>query len=168
MSKRHSLLALVTAMAAMLAIALTGAPAQAAGFTPINVWNSSHCLDNPTSDQTKLQMWSCNGSSPQRWLEGFNTATGMFTFTNQNSGRCIAAPATGEGTMTVQFCDAGATNQQWNVYFADNPVGGEGWYDVWQNVASGLCMTTPSVGDGTAARATTCDPSDRYDRWHEQ
>jgi hypothetical protein len=169
MSKRRSMLALVTAALAMLAIAVAGAPAQAAGFTPINVWNSSHCLDNATENAAKLQMWSCTGGSEQRWLEGFNTQTGLFTFTNSNTGRCITAPASGAGTVTVQFCDAAATTQQWRVFFADNPLGPpSGWYDVWQNVSSGLCLSTPSVRNGTLVQTTPCDPSDQYDRWHQQ
>src|SRR4051794_24330499 len=67
MSKRRSLFAVATALLAMLAIALTGTPAQAAGFTPINVWNSSHCLDSDTGNASTLQMWSCTGGSEQRW-----------------------------------------------------------------------------------------------------
>jgi hypothetical protein len=168
-SKRRSLLALATAVPALLAVAVTGTPAQAAGFTPINVWNSSHCLDNATENAAKLQMWSCTGGPEQRWLEGFNTQTGLFTFTNQNTGRCITAPASGTGTVTMAFCNAAAANQQWRVYFADNPLGPpSGWYDVWQNVSSGYCLSTPSVGNGTLIQTTPCDPSDLYDRWHQQ
>jgi Ricin-type beta-trefoil lectin domain-like len=169
MSKRRTMFALVTAASAMATIAVTGASAQAASFSPINVWNSSHCLDNATENASKLQMWSCGSGSEQKWLEGFNTQTGLFTFTNSSTGRCITAPATGTGTVTVAFCDAGATNQQWRVFAADNPLGPpSGWYDVWQNVSSGYCLSTPSVGNGTLIATTPCDPSDQYDRWHQQ
>lgn len=122
MSTRRRLFALVTAVLAMLALAWAGgSSAQAAGFTPINVWNSSHCLDNATENAAKLQMWSCTGGAEQKWLEGFNTQTSLFTFTNQNTGRCITAPASGTGTVTMAFCNAAAANQQWRVYYADNP-----------------------------------------------
>ncbi|MFE9597331.1 RICIN domain-containing protein [Streptomyces hokutonensis] len=170
MPERRRVFALVTAVLAILALAWAGgSPAQAAGFTPINVWNSSHCLDNATENAAKLQMWSCTGGAEQKWLEGFNTQTGLFTFTNQNTGRCITAPASGTGTVTMAFCNAAATNQQWRVYFADNPLGPpSGWYDVWQNVSSGYCLSTPSVGNGTLIQTTPCDPSDQYDRWHQQ
>ncbi|MET7298528.1 ricin-type beta-trefoil lectin domain protein [Embleya sp. NPDC005575] len=169
MSLRRSLFALVTAVSAMLAVTVAGSPAQAAGFSPINVWNSSHCLDNATENAAKLQMWSCSGASEQKWLEGFNTQTGLFTFTNQRTGRCITAPASGAGTVTMAFCNAAATTQQWRVYYADNPSGPpSGWYDVWQNVSSGLCLSTPSVANGTLVKTTPCDPSDLYDRWHQQ
>ena len=61
-------------------------------------------------------------------------------------------------------CDASATNQQWNVYYADNPDA-SGWYDVWQNVSDGLCLTTDSVGNGFLPYVGTCDPAELYDRW---
>ena len=169
MYKRRSLLALLTTALAMLAVAVGGTPAHAAGFTRINVWNSSHCLDNATENASKLQMWSCGSGSEQKWLEGFNTQTGLFTFTNSHTGRCITAPAAGSGTVTVEFCNAAATTQQWRVFFADNPVSPPaGWYDVWQNVSSGLCLSTPSVGNGTLVRTIDCDSSVLYERWHQQ
>jgi hypothetical protein len=169
MSKRRRLFALVIAAFAMLAIGLAGAPAQAAGFTPINVWNSSHCLDNATENASKLQMWSCTGGAEQRWDEGFNSQTGLFTFKNQNTAWCITAPPTGTGTVTMAFCDAAAATQQWRVYYADNPLGPpSGWYDVWQNVSSGYCLATDSVRNGTLLQTEPCDPSDQYDRWHQQ
>jgi hypothetical protein len=168
-ARTRGLLALATAVPALLAVAVAGTPAQAAGFTPINVWNSSHCLDKASENAAKLQMWSCSGGSEQNWLEGFNAPTGLFTFTNQHTGRCVTAPPFGAGTVTMAFCDASATTQQWRVYAAGNPLGApSGWYDVWQNVSSGLCLSTPSVGNGTLVQATPCDPSDQYDRWHQQ
>jgi hypothetical protein len=167
MSKRRGLfVALVTALLAGTASAAAIAPAQAAGFTPINIWNSSHCMDNATENAAKVQMWSCNGGSQQNWLEGFNGQT--FTFTNQRTGWCVTAPASGPGAATMAPC-VSAPNQEWIVFFADNPLGPpSGWYDVWQNESSGLCLTTPSVGNGTVLQMTGCDPSDQYDRWHQQ
>ncbi|MGH4031735.1 hypothetical protein ACQB60_22695 [Actinomycetota bacterium Odt1-20B] len=91
MPKRFSLFALVAALLAVLAMAMASAPAQAAGFTPINVGKSSHCLDNATENASKLDFQA-----------------GLFTFTNARTGRCITAPASGAGTVTVQFCDASA------------------------------------------------------------
>jgi hypothetical protein len=149
---------------------VAGAPAQAAGFSQINIWNSGHCLDNAKDNASKLIVWSCSGGGPQqRWHEGFNTQTGLFTFTNENTGRCITAPAAGTGTITMAFCDAAATTQQWRVFAADNPLGPpSGWYDVWQNVSSGFCLTTPSDANDTIVQAWTCEPDDKYDRWHQQ
>ncbi|GHE14652.1 RICIN domain-containing protein [Streptomyces alanosinicus] len=90
-------------------------------------------------------------------------------FTNQRTGWCITAPASGSITARVAFCDAADPAQQWRVYFADNPNGPpSGWYDVWQSVSNGLCLSTPSVRNGTVVQTTPCDPSDQYDRWHQQ
>jgi hypothetical protein len=169
MTIRHKLFALLATAFAVLAISMAGTPAQAAGFTPINVWNSSHCLDNATENAAKLHMWSCTGGSEQRWLEGFNTSTGLFTFTNQHTGRCITAPASGTGTVTMAFCNAAAANQQWRVLYAANPsTPSAGWYQVWQNVSSGYCLNTPSVGNGTLVQTWPCDISDHYQKWHQQ
>jgi hypothetical protein len=170
MSTRRRLAALVTAMLAVLALAWAGgSPAQAVGFAPINIWNSSHCLDNATENAAKIQMYSCSGNIQQKWLEGFSTQSDLVTFTNQNTGLCITALSSGPGTVTMGFCNAAATNQQWRVFFADNPLGPpSGWYDVWQNASSGYCMTTPSVANGTTIQTTPCDPTDLYDRWHLQ
>ncbi|MEU6068697.1 MULTISPECIES: RICIN domain-containing protein [Streptomyces] len=155
--------------APVLASAVAGTPSRAQGFSPINVWNSSHCLDNATENAAKLQMWSCDSGSDEKWLEGFDSQTGLFTFTNQNTGRCITAPSSGAGTVTMAFCDAAATNQKWRVFYADNPSDPPaGWYQVWQNASSGLCLSTPSVRNRTLLQATPCDPSDQYDRWHQQ
>jgi hypothetical protein len=171
MKYRRKLAAMLLAgTAATATIAVTGAPAHAAGFSQINIWNENQCLDNAREDATKLQIWSCSGGGPQQmWLEGFNTQTGFFTFTNENTGRCITAPAVGTWTVTMAPCDAAAETQQWRVYAADNPLGPpSGWYDVWQNVKSQYCLTTPSDANGTVVRTWTCDPSDKYDRWHQR
>jgi hypothetical protein len=167
MSQRFSLFALFTGVLAMLAIAVAGAPAQAAGFTPINVWNSSHCLDNATENATRLQMWSCTGGSEQRWLRSAGGQADAFTFTNQNTGRCITAPLA-KGSILLLNCNAASIAQQWRVFFEDNPPGSAGAYQVWQSLSSGYCLTTPSVKNGTLPRAETCDPDDQYDRWHQQ
>jgi ricin-type beta-trefoil lectin protein len=165
LSNRHR--PLVIAVLTMAAIAAVGVPAQAQSFRPINVWKSSHCLDNATENNAKLQMWSCSGHSEQTWLEGFDPQTSLFTFQNGHTNWCINAPG-GAGTVTMAPCD-GSTNQQWRVFFADNPLGPpSGWYDIWQNVASGLCLATPSVANGTLPQMETCDLVDQFFRWHSQ
>ncbi|RCH61647.1 hypothetical protein DT019_37320 [Streptomyces sp. SDr-06] len=165
MRVRRSLFAFLTAVLAVVALALAGAPAHADGFGNINVWHSSHCLDNATENYAKLQMWSCDSGSDEQWLLGYNPQTTLFNFTNQRTGRCVTAPASGSGSVTMAFCNATDPTQQWGVYAADNPDG-SGWYDVWVNQSSGLCLSTPSVRNGTVVQTTPCDPSDQYDRWH--
>jgi hypothetical protein len=41
-------------------------------------------LENPAA-LAQHQMWSGGGGSQQNWLEGFNTQTGLFTFTNSRT-----------------------------------------------------------------------------------
>ncbi|GAA1366591.1 hypothetical protein ACFPK5_06635 [Streptomyces beijiangensis] len=69
----------------------------------------------------------------------------------------------------MAYCNAGSTAQQWRVYSADNPTTPPaGWYDVWQNVSSGYCPSTPGVGNSTLVRTIPCDASVQYERWHQQ
>jgi len=168
MSTRRSLMAMVAAVVAMLGLGLAATPAQAAGFIPINVWHSSHCLDNATESPAKLQMWKCSGGSEQNWKRTYNGATDAYVFINQRSGNCMIAPMFGPGTIWMtSFCNTNDLGQNWHIYAVGNTGGSDGFYAVWQNMASHLCLTTPSVGNGTLPQAATCDPSDQYDRWHE-
>lgn len=170
MSKtRNGLIGLFIAGLATLGLTATGAAAQAStvGFSPINIAGSSHCLDNATENAARLQMWSCTGGSEQNWLEEFNTQTGNWTFVNQRTGRCITAPAVGTGTVYLAPCDPANLAQQWRVGAAGNPGGSVGWYNIWVNVSSQNCLSTPSVGNGTLVQATACDfYTDPYYRWH--
>lgn len=167
MKHRRRIAAMLLAGAATAAaIAGTGAPAQAAQDLRINIWNSNHCLDNATQDDARLQMWKCGGGSEQRWVEELNIETGDFRFHNKNSDFCVTAPEDGPGTITMTRCDPSKVTQLWFVLTSGGDPTNR--YRVWESAWSGLCMTTPSVGDGTLVRATECDPNDQYDRWHEQ
>jgi hypothetical protein len=155
-------------MLTILAVGVAGAPAHASDYRQMNIWNSGHCLDNATQDDLKLQMWSCSGATEQKWLTLYNSDNLAFTIANQRSGRCIQAPTLGS-IITMRHCDAGDPYEQWTIYTAENPSGTpNGWYSVYQNVATGYCLTTPTVANGTVPRAVTCDPDDPYDRWHLQ
>jgi hypothetical protein len=169
MKHRRRLAAMLLAGAATAAtIGVASAPAQATpGYVRMNIWNSNHCLDNDTGHDEKLQMWRCSGGTEQQWLPEFNSQTQAFTFANRHTGRCIHASAAGAVTVTMEECDAGAPTQQWTalVMTSESPGGS---YTVWQNKFSGLCLTTPSVGDGTLVQTTVCDSSDQYDRWHQE
>jgi hypothetical protein len=169
---RGLFMALGTVAMSTTAITLAIAPAQASGFSPINVWNTGHCLDNATENNSRLQMWRCTGGPEQNWNVSFDATGDAFTFVNQNTGWCLTAPTTfGRRTAFMEPCGSAANPdaEHWNVYFADNPLGPpSGVYDVWQNAATGLCLSTDSVGDGNIPSMNNCDPSDQYDRWHQQ
>ena len=165
---RTPILAVLTTVLALLGIALAGSPAQAVPrVAQLNVWKSSHCLDDRTQNTSVVQMWSCSGASEQKWLLTYNPTNGMFTFANQRFGGCITAPFIGTGNVDMQDCDPSRKEQSWHVMFAENPGDG-GEYQVWQNYSSGYCLTTPSVGNGTIPRTAVCDKDDQYDRWHLQ
>ncbi|MFJ6789588.1 RICIN domain-containing protein [Streptomyces angustmyceticus] len=161
MSKRRALLALVTAALTVPVIALAGAPAQAAGFTTMSIWNSSHCLDNATENAAKLQMWNCTGGPEQKWLAEFLPGS-MYRFVNQNTGRCITGPTAAHPGLWMDECNLLPDTQKWRVFYAEP----RGLFKVLQNVSNGQCMTTSSVANGTQPRTTACDSSAAYERWH--
>lgn len=166
MKSRRRLAAMLLAGAGTAAtIGVASAPAQASAFLEMKVWNSNHCLDNATENDMTLQMWHCTGVSEQRWSTSFSTQTFTYALTNQNTGWCITAPG-GRGTIFMNPCNPGLTTQQWTAMVASSESPG-GSYIVWQNKFSGLCLTTPSVGDRTLPQAATCDPTNQRNRWHQ-
>jgi hypothetical protein len=167
MTVTRSLSAAITALLVALVVGLNASPAQASGFSPMKIWHSSHCLDNATEDSEKLQMWSCSGAQEQNWSASLN-GNGTYSFSNQRTGRCITAPIPTDRPATMQDCDSGQLTQQWLRYASGNTSGqSSDQYFVWQNMDTKLCLTTPSVGNGTLARTTICDTSDRYDFWNK-
>jgi hypothetical protein len=166
MSTRRSLFALVTAVLVTLTLGLAATPARADAYSPMKIWHSTHCLDNATQDSARLQMWSCSGALEQNWFDSL-TSNGFYTFRNQRTQRCITAQLFNGGPVTMQPCSA-AGNQQWRLRDLGNPTGQQtDFYFIWQSASSGLCLTTPSVGNGTVPRTTECDPSDPYDLWNK-
>lgn len=161
MFTRRALLALVTAALTVPVIALAGAPAQAAGFSPISIWNSSHCLDNATENAAKLQMWKCTGGPEQKWLAEFLPGS-MYRFVNQNTGRCITGPTAAHPGLWMDECNLLPDTQKWRILYEEP----RGLFKVWQNASNGQCMTTSSVANGTQPQTTTCNISAAYERWH--
>jgi hypothetical protein len=171
MLKLRSLLAVFGAAAmSMTAITLAVAPAQASSsYSPVNVWNTSHCLDNATENNSKVQIWRCTGGREQNWSISLDPSGDWFTFKNQNTQWCLAAPALGTPTAFMEPCDPNSVNQRWDIDFADNPLGPpSGTYDLWQSELTGFCLSLNSIGDGNSLYMNNCDPSDQYDRWHQQ
>ncbi|MER5635462.1 ricin-type beta-trefoil lectin domain protein [Kitasatospora sp. NPDC002227] len=160
MTGRRTALSLTVAALTVSALALTGAPAQADGATNIRVLNSRHCLDNATENEAKLQMWTCGGGNEQMW-QTEDMGGGLFRFNNEWSNRCITAPSwPAVGQITMGDCYPSLSTQLWRRY-ATGPSG----MVMWQSAYSGECMTTPSVANGTAVLAQTCETTDQYDWW---
>lgn len=165
MSLRRSLIALSAVVLAVLGVAVGGGPAQAASTTEINILGSSHCLDNATEIASKLQMWSCTGGPEQQWTELFDNQTDTAMLINQNTGWCITAPSQW-GSLVMAPCDTSAPTQQWHINLTDTPVGQPtAEFFMLQSAASGLCLATSSVGNGTVPHMVTCDPTEHYERW---
>ncbi|MFD0637068.1 RICIN domain-containing protein [Catenulispora yoronensis] len=150
------------------AAVVTGAPAQAStGFVKIGIHGSGHCLDNATENNFVLQMWTCGGGSEQRWLEGFNSQTGTYTFTDQNTGWCITEQSATLTRVEMEPCQAPTPlAQQWRVFWSTTDT--DGPYKIWQNAASNECLNTSSVGNGTLLRVFPCDLNDHYQKWDER
>ena len=80
---------------------------------------TNKCLDVPsasTADGTRMQQWTCNGSSAQRFHIS-PTSDGYWKIVNVNSNKALALQngSTAQGTQVVQWTDTGATDQQWQL-----------------------------------------------------
>ncbi|MCX5216010.1 RICIN domain-containing protein [Kitasatospora sp. NBC_00240] len=80
--------------------------------------NSGLCLDVAgavTTDQAKVQQWTCTGGRSQQWSFQ-QTPDGTWTLTNLNSGKVLdtAGASTTKGAQLVQAAPSGtAATQQW-------------------------------------------------------
>jgi hypothetical protein len=75
----------------------------------------------------------------------------------------MTAPVWDPGTVTMVDCDSSDYAQEWLVYHVEDTWAGR--YYVWQHAASGNCLSTPSVANGTLIRAIECDPYHHYFWW---
>lgn len=168
-SLRRGLFALVTALLAVLGVALAIGPAQAASTVEISVHGTSQCLDNATENAGILQMWRCTGGSEQQWVELPNSQTGYTMFMNEHTGWCVTAPpGPGGGSVVMAPCDTAASTQQWSISpFITTPVGIPfAIFRTISNPASGLCLWTDSVANRTVPAMAGCDPFGSYnERW---
>jgi hypothetical protein len=165
MSKQRSLIGLLAAILAVVGVALAGGPAQATAYTEISVLNSTHCLDNATESNAKLQMWSCTGGPEQQWMQSYNNATNTAMLVNENTGWCITAPSSGFGSLVMQPCNPSLATQQWTIAPIDTP---NVFYFQLENGASGAerCISSSSVANGTVPYLFTCgDPNEQNERW---
>ncbi|MFF4278100.1 RICIN domain-containing protein [Streptomyces kronopolitis] len=168
MTARRALISLVTTALTVSALALAGAPAQAAGATNIRIWGSSHCLDSDVNNAARLQMWSCDSGSDEKWLTEY-WGSGQYRFINQRTGRCITAPSgLTPGSITLSPCDPVVSTRAAQLWHAHATKPGDPAVAMWQSAESGLCMTTPSVGNHTVPKTLGCDASDRYDWWEQR
>jgi hypothetical protein len=151
---------LFTALLVPLLVVVGGNPAYAS-VTPhsIHPWiKTSKCLDEATENHFVVQNWTCSGAGEQKWYETFHTELGgYFTFQNARfTAYCLTSFTNDVGSVSMFECQ-GTQSQQWTVFAANNPVGGPGWYQIWQNVGNDLCMYFTDVNtNGSGIAMTTC------------
>jgi endo-1,4-beta-xylanase len=96
---------------------------------------SNRCVDISglnTADGTPIQIWDCTGNWNQRW----SSSNGALR--NPQSGKCLNAPGTANGTrVTLATCNGG-TAQQWQIRSNGNIA----------NVQSGRCLDAVGQGSG--------------------
>lgn len=168
MTTRRTLISLVTTALTVSAVALASAPAQAAGATNMRIWGSSHCLDSDVDNAARLQMWSCGSGSDEKWLTEY-WGGGQYRLINQRTGRCITAPSgLAAGAVTLTPSDPVVSTRAVQLWHAHATKPGDPAVAMWQSAESGLCLTTPSVGNHTIPRTLGCEASDRYDWWQQR
>ncbi|HEY2004541.1 MAG TPA: ricin-type beta-trefoil lectin domain protein [Candidatus Saccharimonadia bacterium] len=147
----HRSLNVLTALAFLLLFSGSGIlvyeASQAAGTPEFASGIAGKCLDdyeNLSTDGTKADLFTCNGTPAQQWSLNSN---GTITI----HGACL--DVTGAGTtihvkVEIYHCVSGAPNQQWS-YTNHTLVG----------VQSGMCLDDPSSStvDGTQLQIYTCN-----------
>ncbi|RCG26610.1 alpha-L-arabinofuranosidase [Sphaerisporangium album] len=137
----------MTALATLLATALTWtAPASAAASTLISV-ASGRCLDvsnNSSAPGAPLQIWDCHGQANQTFE--FTSAGELRTFAGT---RCVDANGTTNNTRVVINNCGGQNNQKWRRN-SDGSIA---------SVPSGLCLDVngAATANGTPVILWTCN-----------
>ncbi|MEU6229567.1 HYD1 signature containing ADP-ribosyltransferase family protein [Streptomyces sp. NPDC047042] len=120
---------------------------------------SEMCLDltnSGTAAGTALQLFVCNGTKAQNFrlkaADADNNGTvedatvGQFVV----GGRCAQPSGTAAGAaVQIQACDTAAAAQRWQTL----PTG------LLKHVTTGLCLSAPSLANGTDLVLATCDTS---------
>ncbi|HEY1011394.1 MAG TPA: RICIN domain-containing protein, partial [Herpetosiphonaceae bacterium] len=122
----------------------------AAYFNLVNR-HSNKCLDldaGSSADGAKLQIWPCNGQTPQQWRL-VPVGGNYYQLVARPSSKCadVSGNSTADGAIVHQWsCIAGATNQQWTV-----EIVAEGWVKVIsRSSGKALSVVGGSTVDGTA------------------
>jgi GH25 family lysozyme M1 (1,4-beta-N-acetylmuramidase) len=111
------------------------------------------CLNdvgNRSRNGTAVDLWKCNGSAAQRW-------TYAQDFTVRIHHKCLTAPATAGGEVTLEAC-AGLAAQVWRLTTPTPPATGQTPLAL-VNSPSGLCLANPGhlTRNGIRVVATSCN-----------
>ena len=140
-----------TAGSAPFTWTVTAAPSSGpAGPVRLNL--GGKCLDdngNMTTNGTKVVIWTCNGSTAQKW-------TVVQDDTLRIHGKCLRVKSATSGTLADLYTCNGSTAQRWQLQ-----TGGE-----LVNPRSGLCLTDPgsSTANGKQLTISSC-PGTSNQQW---
>jgi GH25 family lysozyme M1 (1,4-beta-N-acetylmuramidase) len=140
-----------TAGSAPFTWTVTAAPSSGpAGPVRLNL--GGKCLDdngNMTANGTKVVIWTCNGSTAQKW-------TVVQDDTLRIHGKCLRVKSATSGTLADLYTCNGSTAQRWQLQ-----TGGE-----LVNPRSGLCLTDPgsSTTNGKQLTISSC-PGTSNQKW---
>jgi len=148
----------------MALASLVATPAQASSaFSNVNRLYTNQCLDSATENDSKLQMWHCDGGNDEQWLF-LSDNQGGYKFINQRTGRCATSPTGWGQAVTMKPCEAAAANQLWYVY--------QTLYDVsataWRNGASNFCLWSRGDANGAVLVIGNCEASDTGLYWQKR
>jgi hypothetical protein len=129
--------------------------------------NAAKCLDISsagTSDGTKIQQWTCNGTVAQLF-QLKSIAGGAFNLVNPHSARCVdvSGSGTADGTK-IQLWDCNNTGAQ-----SFRLTATDSGYETIVNTNSGKCLDVNGAGtaDGTPVYLHTCN-GDANQQWISQ
>ncbi|GIE95244.1 pectinesterase family protein [Paractinoplanes rishiriensis] len=158
---RRLLATVVGVSATAAAVAVTMMPAEAAvapaggGTYAIAAGNGGRCIDVAAGSKDNgglLQQWGCSGATWQQFTVTAR-ANNRFNLVNVNSTRCVDVP-NGAATAGVQIhqwgCGDGTKPAQLFTFAAS----GSG-YQI-RNVASGMCLSIATAGNGAAVTQEGC------------
>nr|WSY53088.1 RICIN domain-containing protein [Streptomyces sp. NBC_00886] len=165
MSLRRRLFAVLAFTSVIGALLFTGTSAQAAGeWNQVKAFTSKKCLDVAEQSQDNfapVQQFSCTGTENQQWLLVY-LDNGYYKFVNRNSGRCLDAIGTTNGSLVQQINCNSTLTDEWLVQGA----GVEPSVKIVNRV-SGRCLDLPggSLSDKTRIQVWDCVTGNTNQLW---
>ena len=122
---------------------------------PVRLDLGGKCLNdvgNKSANGTQLDIWTCNGSTAQKWTYGHDQSLRIH-------GKCLTAPAKGNRKVLLEPC-TGAASRQWMLVYPRSVNAKASTIPLaLVNPASKWCMADPgsSTTNGTRVVAASCN-----------